>query len=345
MNPVIAAIANEMCRAVSMGAGSCGLTRWNAGHLPNDEVMRCAMLKCHHTSRRTAKWGELLTLQSSEGDDQLDYDSSWKINEACLRFDSQNGLEVTFQKRCADVQLLLAISSQLPSTLKRITLPNFPTNFPTFQLWTFFEVIDKKTMFLLLKQVQPTLNEVPRASTGCHASHDSRRFRQNQAEFEARFRRLDGDSSGKVRSLGMKVGFFQKRETWYVHRINKKQSDVIFCHFSYAGWDWVWWVREMVPTLRYTFRQHVIECIFKWHCMIGSCATKGVWWWGGVEKQKQLPLSSMEIRWLTPLQVEVVGSAEKVKRTFEDCNKDEMAEKILWNSQDAIERIAHSPVL
>jgi len=223
MNPVIAAIANEMCRAVSMGAGTCGLTRWNAGHLPNDEVMRCAMLKCHHTSRRTAKWGELLTLQSSEGDDQLDYDSSWKINEACLRFDSQNGLEVTFQKRCADVQLLLAISSQLPSTLKRITLPNFPTNFPTFQLWTFFEVIDKKTMFLLLKQVQPTLNEVPRASTGCHASHDSRRFRQNQAEFEARFRRLDGDSSGKVRSLGMKIGFFQKRKTWYVHRINKKQ--------------------------------------------------------------------------------------------------------------------------
>jgi len=38
-------------------------------------------------------------------------------------------------------------------------------------------VIDKKTMFLLLKQVQPTLNE---------------------AEFEARFRRLDGDSSGKI---------------------------------------------------------------------------------------------------------------------------------------------------
>lgn len=123
----------------------------------------------------------------------------------------------------------------------------------------------------------------------------------------------------------------------------------MFSHFSYAGWDWVWWVREMVPTLRYTFGQHVIECILKWHCMIGSCATKGVWWWGGVEKQKQLPLSSMEIRWLTPLQVEVVGSAEKVKRTFEDCDitgiKVEMAEKILWNSQDAIERIAHSPVL
>jgi len=41
----------------------------------------------------------------------------------------------------------------------------------------------------------------------------------------------------------------------------------------------------------------------------------------------------MEIRWLTPLQVEVVGSAEKVKRTFEDCDitgiKVEMAEKIL----------------
>lgn len=124
-----------MCRAVSMGARSCGLTRWNAGYLPNDEVMRCAMLKCHHTSRRTATWGELLALQSSEGDDQLDYNSSWKINEACLRFASQNGLEVTFQKRCADVQLPLAISSQLPSTLKRITLPNFPTNFPALKIF------------------------------------------------------------------------------------------------------------------------------------------------------------------------------------------------------------------
>ena len=103
----------------------------------------------------------------------------------------------------------------------------FPTNFPTFQLWKKFEVIDKKTMFLLLKQVQPTLNEVPRASTGCHASPLLRNH-TIQAEFEARFRRLDGDSSGKVRSLGMKIGFFQKRKRNMICTQNQQKADVNF---------------------------------------------------------------------------------------------------------------------
>ena len=200
-------------------------------------------------------------------------------------------------------------------------------------------------MFLLLKQVQPTLNEVPRASTGCHASHDSRRFRQNQAEFEARFRRLDGDSSGKVRSLGMKIGFSKSKRNMICTQ-NQQKADVIFSHFSYAGWDWVWWVREMVPTLRYTLSDNMWLSAFSSDIVWLVAVPPRVY---DDEAKSKIKNNYRCLQWKCggwpPMQVEVVGSAEKVKRTFEDCNKDEMAEKILWNSQDAIERIPHSPVL
>ena len=86
-------------------------------------------------------------------------------------------------------------------------------------------------MFLLLKQVQPTLNEVPRASTGFHASPQSEITRFTavspfQAEFEARFRRLDGDSSGKVRSLGMKIGFSKSAKHDMYTESTKSRCDV-----------------------------------------------------------------------------------------------------------------------
>ena len=77
-----------------------------------------------------------------------------------------------------------------------------------------FNVIDRKTMFSLLKQLQPTLTEVT-----SHKHPQTYSFQMlfcwvwrwryeggmslsacSQAEFEARFKRLDNDASGVVGS-------------------------------------------------------------------------------------------------------------------------------------------------